>query len=270
MMPTLFSKNCRCTRLAFAGTRMLLSASISVALLGFSCSAYSADEQLEPWQQAQKTEVWEPVPPVVRAPAGLPPSDAVVLFDGKSLAQWESVKGGKAPWTVANGVLTVKPGTGDIRSTSDFCDVQLHMEWRTPPAPESVKGQDRNNSGVFLQERYEVQILDSHQNKTYPNGQAASIYKQHIPLANATRPPNEWQTYDIIFRAPRFDSAGQLSEPAYITVLHNGVLVQNHAEVQGPTVWIGEPEYEAHDCAPISLQDHGNPVSFRNIWVRKL
>src|SRR5690606_26626101 len=146
----------------------------------------------------------------------------------------------------------------------------LHVEWMSPTDTEGREGQGRGNSGIFLQERYEVQVLDSYQNSTYPNGQAASIYKQHIPLANATRAPGVWQTYDIIYRAPRFTDQGALESPAYVTVLHNGVLVQNHVEVQGPTAWIGHPPYEAHGCASLQLQDHGDPVRFRNIWVRKL
>ncbi|WP_240913974.1 DUF1080 domain-containing protein [Microbulbifer sp. SH-1] len=234
-----------------------------------SCTAETTDKALEPWQLAEKSEQWEPVPKVVEAPADAPPSDALVLFDGTNLSQWESAKGGKAEWALEEGVLTVVPGKGDIRTKRAFCDAQVHLEWRTPAQFGDRDGQRRNNSGVFLQERYEVQILDSHANPTYSNGQAASIYKQHIPLVNTSRPPGEWQTYDIIFKAPRFEHK-KLVEPATITVLHNGVLVQNHKEILGTTVWIGEPEYEFHDCAPIALQDHNDPVSFRNIWVREL
>lgn len=233
------------------------------------CHAESTNKTLEPWQLAQKSEVWEPVPEIVQVPPDAPPSDAQVLFDGTDLSQWESTSGGEVEWTLEEGVLTVVPGKGDIRSKREFCDVQLHLEWRTPAEVGDLKGQQRNNSGVFLQERYEVQILDSYENPTYVNGQAASVYKQHIPLVNAMRPPGEWQTYDIIFKAPRFEGE-KLTEPATITVLHNGVLVQNHVQILGKTEWIGEPEYEAHDCAPIALQDHNDYVSFRNIWVRAL
>ena len=223
----------------------------------------------EPWQLAEKTEVWKPVPELVSSSAGQPPSDAIVLFNPNNLDSWTALKGGPAPWTMQNGVLTVKPGTGDIKTKQGFCDVQLHLEWLTPTDVKDMAGQQRNNSGGFLQRRYEVQILDSYSNPTYPNGQASSIYKQSIPLVNAMRPPGEWQYYDIIFTAPRFDGK-KLKSPAFITVLHNGVLVQNHVEIQGKTEWIGAPSYQAHGCEPLQLQDHGNLVSFRNIWVRKL
>ncbi len=228
--------------------------------------------ELEPWQQAQKTEVWEPVPKKVTFNDAGIPSDAMVLFSGKNLNAWESAneESGPAQWTVADGIMTVKPGTGDIRTKAEFCDVQLHIEWQSPADMTGEEGQGRGNSGVFFQERYEVQVLDSHGGETYPNGQAAAIYKQHIPLVNATKSNEAWNVYDIIYRAPRFDEQDKVTSPAYITVLHNGVLVQNHAEVQGPTAWIGHPPYEAHGCAPLRLQDHSNEVKFRNIWVRPL
>lgn len=220
-------------------------------------------------EQAKKTEVWEPVPPKVSAPADGVPSDAIVLFDGQGLSAWESVNGGPAKWQVEDGVLTVTPGTGDIKTKQAFCDVQLHVEWRAPQPEADMEGQQRNNSGVFLQQRYEIQVLDSYESQTYANGQAASIYKQSIPLVNATRPPGEWQTYDIIFSAPRFDG-DTLTQPGYVTVLHNGVVVQNHVKIEGTTEYIGAPSYTAHGCAPIQLQDHSNEVSFKNIWVREL
>lgn len=223
----------------------------------------------EPWELAQKTEVWEPVPEVVSALPNAVPSDAIVLFDGTGTSAWESLKGGEVKWKSTNNVLTVAPGTGDIKTKQSFCDVQLHIQWKTPADVAGLEGQERNNSGIFFQQRYEIQILDSYQNKTYPNGQAASVYKQTIPLVNAMRPPGEWQVYDIIYRAPRFKD-DQLETPAYVTVLHNGVLVQNHVEILGTTEWIGPPQYKAHGCAPLQLQDHSNPVSFRNIWVREL
>lgn len=217
---------------------------------------------------SEKTEVWEPVPAKVKAIAGQPPSDALILLDA-TLQQWQSVKGDNAPWAIEDGVLTVTPGSGDIKTKEAFCDIQLHLEWRTPADIGDKQGQLRNNSGIFLQQRYEIQILDSYDNPTYPNGQAASVYKQTIPLVNASRAPGEWQSYDIIYRAPRF-AGDQLSSPGYVTVLHNGVLVQNHVEIQGSTEWIGLPQYQAHGCAPLQLQDHGDKVSFRNIWVRRL
>jgi len=210
------------------------------------------------------TEVWEPVPEIVDAWAGRPPSDAIVLFDGSDLNEWNG------DWKLEGDAVTVAPGTGSLVTKRAFGDVQLHIEWRTPSVVES-EGQGRGNSGVFLMERYEVQVLDSYENTTYVNGQAGALYKQHIPLVNASRPPGEWQSYDIIFMAPRFDDDGALSLPATFTVLHNGVLIQNHTTIDGTTANIGEPEYEAHDAkAPLMLQDHTNPVSYRNIWIREL
>jgi hypothetical protein len=220
----------------------------------------------------EDTEVWEPAPKVVR-PGTTPaeaPADAIMLFDGKSLAEWESVNGGEAKWTIANGALTVAPGTGDIRTKQRFGDVQLHVEWRTPVLPPEQKGQDRGNSGIFLQELYEVQVLDTLENRTYSNGQAGAIYKQHIPLVNAAKPGGQWQVYDIVFRAPRFNKDGSLLSPARLTVLLNGVLIQNNVELKGGTTYIGEPKYSAHGEAGIRLQDHDHLVSFRNIWVRRL
>ena len=239
----------------------------TVSLVLFVSASASA-QQAKP----ADTEVWDPEPAVVRAGSGTgPPSDATVLFDGSNLDAWKSQKGGgDAAWQIEGDVMTVVRGSGGIETREGFGDVQLHVEWRTP---EKVVGesQGRGNSGVFLMGRYEVQVLDSFENRTYSNGQAASVYKQHIPLVNASRGPGEWQSYDIIFMAPRFSSSGTVERPATLTVFHNGVLVQNHVELRGPTVFIGKPEYEAHARKlPISLQDHGNPVSFRNIWVREL
>jgi hypothetical protein len=217
------------------------------------------------------TEVWEPEPAIVTVASGAAaPSDAIVLFDGSDLAAWERLDGGEPGWKIEDGALTVVAGAGDIRTRQAFGDVQLHIEWRTPSRV-SGEGQERGNSGVFLMERYELQVLDSHDNRTYANGQAGSIYKQHIPLVNASRPPGEWQSYDIIFSAPRFDSAGALLQPAFMTALHNGVLIHDHARLAGPTLYIGTPAYQAHPVQlPIRLQDHGNPVGYRNIWVRQL
>ncbi|MGD8177413.1 3-keto-disaccharide hydrolase [Marinimicrobium sp. ARAG 43.8] len=251
-----------------------LGAVVLGSTMMMSCSADSepakADEALEPWQQAEKTEVWEPVPPVIDSPANGVPSDAIVLLGENGLSEWEAEKGGKPAWEVSDGVATVARKQGGIRTKQEFCDIQLHVEWKSPTDIEGMDGQNRGNSGIFLQERYEIQVLDSYDNETYPNGQAGSVYKQSIPLANATREPGEWQAYDIIYTAPRFDESGELESPGYVTVLHNGVLVQNHFEIQGATAWIGEPSYEAHGCAPLALQDHDAAVSFRNIWVREL
>jgi hypothetical protein len=212
------------------------------------------------------TEVWSPVPPVVRPGDGVaPPSDAIVLFDGRDLSEWREPR-----WMVEDGAVTVVAKTGSLVTRRAFGDVQLHIEWRTPAVAEG-EGQERGNSGIFLMERYEVQVLDSYENSTYVNGQAGSIYKQHAPLVNASRPPGEWQSYDILFEAPRFRADGSVERPATFTVLHNGILIHNHVEVKGTTTYIGEPKYEPHPAkAPLSLQDHGNPVSYRNIWIREL
>lgn len=221
----------------------------------------------------ESTEVWEPQPKIVSTgEPGSPPSDAIVLFDGKNLDEWVSVEGGApAKWTLKDGAITVAPGTKDIKTKKEFGDMQLHIEWRSPAVTDPSKvSQGRGNSGIFLQERYEVQVLDNYENKTYINGQAGSIYKQQIPLANACKKPGEWQTYDIIYTAPRFDDNGRAIIPAHVTVIHNGVLLLNHATIWGSTQYIGFPLYEKHGKGAIRLQDHGNLVSYRNIWVREL
>lgn len=217
------------------------------------------------------TEVWQPVPAVVTAPAGGIPSDAIVLFDGKSLDAWQSVKtGGPAPWKREGDAMVVEPKTGYIRTRAAFGDLQLHLEFRTPDVV-TGNGQGRGNGGVFFMGLYELQVLDSYQNPTYVNGQAGSIYKQLAPLVNASRPPGEWQTYDAIWIAPRFAADGSLLSPARITVLHNGVLVQCNAALKGATVFRGLPVYKAHAAKlPLELQEHNNPTAFRNIWVREL
>lgn len=216
------------------------------------------------------TEVWEPAPKKIDAGNDKKaPSDAVILFDGKNLNEWKSGDGLEAGWKIENGAMTVVKGKGDIFTKKVFGDVQLHLEWRSPSVIVG-EGQGRGNSGVFFQQRYEVQVLDSYESKTYSNGQAGAVYKQHIPLVNATRAPGEWQTYDIIFTAPVFNEDGIKVKSAYITVIHNGVLIQNHVEVKGTTEYIGLPKNDAHGKASIQLQDHGNPVSYRNIWVREL
>lgn len=256
---------------------------MSVALLAQQQPAPTGAHKPNGGAKPEDTEVYEPVPPVVTPGANntAPPSDAIVLFDGKNLDEWVMNKD-KSPavWMVADGVMTVKkgPGSGNIETRMTFKNYQLHIEWRVP---ENItgSGQARGNSGVFLASTgpgdagYELQILDSYENKTYVNGQAGSIYKQGIPLANPSRKPGEWQTYDVIWTAPEFGSDGSVKSPAYVTVLFNGVLVQNHFELRGETLYIGKPVYKPYDRAPIKLQAHGDksePVSFRNIWVREL
>jgi hypothetical protein len=202
--------------------------------------------------------------------AGRPPSDAVVLFNGRDLSNWKSIRGGPARWTVGNGYFQVAPGTGDIETDQSFGSFQLHVEWATP-APPHGEDQGRGNSGVFLQGLYEVQVLDSYQSKTYPDGQAGAMYGQYPPLVNACRPPGRWQSYDIIFHAPRFLPNGVLYRPAFVTVLQNGVLVQDHVALSGPTQNKVRPPYlPGVATGPLRLQDHHNPVRFRNIWIRPL
>jgi hypothetical protein len=240
--------------------------------LGAFILAVASAAAIEMTPLPEMTEVWSPEPPVVRPGTSdaAPPADAILLLANGDQAAWESVRGGPARWRAEQGALFVAPGAGDIRTREAFGDVQLHVEWRTPILPPSVSGQERGNSGIFLQERYEVQVLDSFEHRTYVNGQAGAIYKQHAPLVNASRPSGEWQSYDIVFIAPRFGSDGSLAQPARMTVFHNGVLIHHDAVLRGATVWRGEPSYEPHGDAPIRLQDHGSEVSFRNIWVHRL
>ena len=223
----------------------------------------------------EATEIWEPTPRIITP--GIehgPPSDALVLFDGKNLDKWVMSKnGGPAEWTLNEGVMTIKTGVGDIQTLEKFGDCQLHLEFKIPEnAKNSVNPNDAGNSGVFMQERYEVQIFDSYQNSTplYANGQTGSIYKQVIPMANASSKTGEWNTFDIYYMAPRFRENGTVKIPAYITLVHNGVLTLNHFEIQGTIQYIGIPKYELHDRAAIKLQGHGSEVSFRNIWIREL
>jgi len=231
----------------------------------------------------EDTEIYEPVPKVVTPgkQVGDAPSDAVVLFDKNNLDQWVMTNDRSMPaqWTVDGDLFTVKKGTGNIETKQSFTNYQLHVEWRIPS---NITGSDqaRGNSGVFLASLgkgdagYELQVLDSYQNKTYVNGMAGSIYKQFIPLANAARKPGEWQCYDVVWIAPVFNEDGTVKSPAVATVFFNGVLVQNHIELKGPTLYIGQPSYTIkHGPAPIKLQAHGDksePISFRNIWVREL
>jgi hypothetical protein len=219
---------------------------------------------------AQEGEIQPPKDEPRVIEPGPPPSDAIVLFDGEDLSQWKSDKdGGLARWQVKDGVATVN-GTGGISTKQGFGDCQLHIEWAAP-AEVKGQGQDRGNSGVFLQGRYEIQILDSYNNKTYYHGQAGAVYKQYAPLVNACRKPGEWQAYEIIYHAPRFDDDGELLRPGTVTILQNGVLIQDHVEILGPTSTPGRPKYQAHPLKqPLALQDHNNPVRFRNIWIREL
>lgn len=232
-------------------------------------------------QKAEDTEVWAPLLPSV-TPGALvpapPPPGAVVLLGDSDLSAWASSRDGSAArWTVDHGVMTVAKGTGNIETRARFGSYRLHLEWRIP-AGITGEGQARGNSGLFLastgpgDEGYEIQILDGYRNRTYVNGQVGSIYKQAVPLANPSRPPGEWQSYDIDWTAPVFADDGTLVRPARVTVRMNGVLVQDDVALTGPTVFVGTPRYEAHGRAPIKLQDHGDPsapISFRNIWLHE-
>ncbi|MBC7744926.1 MAG: DUF1080 domain-containing protein [Flavobacterium sp.] len=245
----------------------------------FACSVAVKAQEPKP----ADTEVWTPVP-IEITPGKTSfdaPSDALILFNGKNLDQWVSVKdpNAAANWTVSGNILTVNKSAGNIQTKKSFGNYQLHLEWKIP---ENIKeeGQAKGNSGLFLasigpgDDGYELQILDSYKNKTYVNGQAASIYKQSAPLVNANKKPGEWQTYDVVWEAPVFSTDGTLKTPAFVTVLHNGILVQNHTELKGPTQYIGQPSYKkAHGPSPIKLQAHGDPsapISFRNIWIREI
>lgn len=247
----------------------MLTSYRNLALLAVGLGPFVLQGQIT---DPKATEVWEPEPRMVTAPGGgLAPSDAIVLFNGAHAREWVTAGGSQEAikWKVDNGEMTVVKGTGAIQTRREFGDFQLHLEFKTP-AVVVGEGQGRGNSGVFLQGRYEIQVLDSYQNRTYSNGQAGSLYKQAIPLVNASKAPGEWQTYDIIYTAPRFNNDGLRVAPGYVTVLHNGVLIQNHVAIQGTTEYIGLPKNVAHGRGPILLQDHGDPVSFRNIWLREL
>lgn len=251
-------------------------AKLGVAMIGLAIMLPSTAQD-QPPPDPKATEVWTAEPrSVVPSALATAPSDAIVLFDGKDLREWVSAASPAKPagWIVADGTLTVRGGSGDIQTRRLFTDYQLHLEWRVPIAL-SGSGQARGNSGLFLASTgsgsgYELQILDCAGNTTYSNGQAASVYKQHIPLVNACATAAEWQTYDVIWTAPRFSADGALTSPGYVTALHNGIVVQNHVALQGETVYAGKPTYRKHGPAPIKLQDHGDAVRFRNIWVRPL
>jgi Domain of Unknown Function (DUF1080) len=261
-----------------------VSTFLAFAILAAVAIPLSAQQQpatAKPEAKPEDTEIWSPEPKIVTPGAtdADPPSDAIVLFDGKNLDQWVSVKDhSPAKWIVAGGIVTVNKSAGNIETKRSFRNYQLHVEWKVP---ENItgSGQARGNSGVFLastgpgDDGYELQVLDSYNNKTYVNGQAGSIYKQSIPLVNANRKPGEWEIYDIVWAAPIFNADGSLKTPAYVTVFFNGVLVQNHFGLKGETRYIGQPFYKKFDGAPIKLQAHGDPsepISFRNIWVREL
>ena len=225
------------------------------------------------------TEVWEPEPKIVTpGTENSAPSDAIILFDGKDLSKWKNARGGDASWIVNNDNSMTVTRNGGIETIEEFGSVQLHVEWKTPLKMEG-KGQGRGNSGIMFQRRYEVQVLDSYNNRTYSNGQAASIYKQYAPLVNASKPPGDWQTYDIIFMEPEFNESGIMTKRGRLTVFHNGILVQNNIEILGTTEFIGMPKIGKNEISgymgketkkAIYIQDHGNPVSYRNIWLRKL
>ena len=254
---------------------------LSLAMIFIMAGTVSAQKKIKSWQdsiayEASLSEIWTPVPKAVMPGNFIsePPSDAIVLYNGKDLSAFHGRNGKKIGWVLEpDGALTDVKGAGDIVTNESFGDCQLHLEFRTPSVVKGG-GQSRGNSGVFLMEKYEIQILDSYENPTYVNGQAAAVYKQHIPLVNASRPPGNWQAYDIIFTAPRFNADGTLLSPARVTLLHNGVLVQNNVSLTGPTDWVIKPVYKKHaDKLPLFFQDHGddgNPISLRNIWIRPL
>lgn len=247
----------------FTATALILAATASAQE-----KVYPETPEMSP----AMTEFWLPQPKIVTPgdfATNTAPSDAIVLFDGKDLSAWQSSDGGEAGWDVHDGVFTVKAGTGGIQTKDVFGSFQLHIEWSSPTVIQG-EGQGRGNSGVFLQGLYEVQILDCYNNETYSNGQTGSIYKQATPLANVMRKPGEWNTYDIIYSAPVFNEDGTYRVAPTVTVIHNGVVIINHYTIRGTTEYIGHPRVTPHGDGPIALQDHGNPVSFRNIWLRKL
>jgi len=253
---------------------------LALAALTFSASVAPALLLAQqPTGNPKDTEVWTPVPRIITpgATTAAAPSDAIVLFGGASLDEWVTAKD-KSPagWTLSKGIVTVKKSAGDIMTKRAFRDYQMHIEWSVPSATK-FSGQERGNSGLYLgytgEDGYELQILDSYENTTYVNGQAASLYKQTPPLVNAMKKPGEWQVYDVVWTAPRFKADGSLDSPAYVTAIHNGVLVQNHTALKGFTRYIGAPSYSAHAALPILLQAHGDPsppINFRNIWIREL
>jgi hypothetical protein len=266
---------------AFVFTLFIVAAGNKIeAQQAQSQTATPAQAPVTPKWVPEMTEYYSPEVPLVTAgkPAAnafmTAPSDAIILFDGKDLSKWKGRDGGPAKWDVKDGAFTVKKRTGDISTTMDFNDFQLHIEWLVP-ASITGAGQKRGNSGIFLQGIYEIQVLDNYnnENKTYVNGQAGSIYKQTPPLKNVVNAPGQWNSYDIIYTAPRFKEDSTLFSPAYVTLVHNGVVIQNHTQLKGNTPYIGLPSYKMHGRGPIKLQDHGDPsepISYRNIWIREL
>ncbi len=260
---------------AFPMNHLHLPALALLASLATSLPAPTAEHQPDPrWRihdaQRPRPTVIHPGSPGTEEAPGQPPSDATPLFNGANLEAWCNLDGSPTRWIVKQGAMECLAGSGYIRTLRAFGDCQLHLEWAAP-TPVQGHSQGRGNSGVFLMGKYEVQILDSYDNPTYADGQAAAAYGQYPPLVNACRPPGQWQTYDIIFTRPRFDSSGALRTPARLTVLHNGVLVQHDVALTGPTGWQERASYQPHpDRLPLQLQDHGNPVRFRNIWIREL
>lgn len=237
---------------------------ISMSLMG---SLSYAQTKFQP----QDTEFYTPVLRTVTTSENKAPSDAIVLFDGSNLNQWVSSNNVKeqAPWKVQNAVLTSTPKTGNIQTKENFEDFQLHVEWKSPEVIKG-EGQGRGNSGIFLQGQYEVQVLDNNNNPTYVNGQAGSIYKQQPPLVTAVKPAGQWHTYDILYTAPRFNADSVLIKKGIVTIIHNGVVVQYNTQIEGTTEYIGLPKTLVHGPGPIVLQDHGDLVDFRNIWIRRL
>lgn len=235
------------------------------------CTLYAGAQSKK--TEPELTEIWSPLPKIITPgkTAADAPSDAIILFkQKKDTANWLHRNNKAARWKAEEDFITVQPGSGDIHTRQSFGDCQLHIEWRTPSVVKG-EGQGRGNSGIFFMSRYELQILDSYKNITYSNGQAGSIYKQHIPKANASRPPGEWQTYDVLFTAPLFYADSSVKSAARITVFQNGILVQNNVAIWGSTEYIGVPKYIMHAAKePLMLQDHGDLLSFRNIWVREL
>ena len=252
----------------------LAIASLLAASGGLACLAADEAGPAVPVGRWKQHDPGRPKPPVIEPAEGpiasKPPGGAVVLFDGSSLDAWKAPDGGPAGWKVVEGTMETVPGGGAIETKGTFGDIQLHVEWAAPDPPVG-KGQDRGNSGIFLMGQFEVQVLDSFRAETYADGQAGAIYGQYPPLFNASRPPGQWQTYDIAFRRPRFDSAGKLLAPARLTVFQNGILVQDNEEPIGPTSWLKALPYrDQGDRGPISLQDHDHPVHYRNIWLLEL